>query len=159
MPFQRSADLDLHPLQMYTHNENQDTAQQHSRQYVCLRVGCTAKPFGRSADLERHSRQIHAREEARDGFFCDYSRCPRYDAAFSRKDHFRDHFRDYHKEDIPQRGKQNSSKSYHIRNEWWRCSKCLKRVSIADHGFECPACRFSCEPDRRKARTTSSKKE
>ena len=121
---------------------------------MCFFDGCT-KGFGRSADLDRHQKQVHTREEARDKFYCDYQRCQRKDGAFGRKDHFRDHFRDYHKEDIPQRGR-SASKSWaderYINIDWWRCSKCLQRMTVAEVGYECQECRFLCEPDRKRTR-------
>ena len=143
-------------LDSYSESQNQ------ARKFVCLSIGCTAEPFGRSADLDRHQKQIHAIKDNRDKFYCDYRECQRKDGAFGRKDHFRDHFRDYHKEDIPQQGRTTTRGPYNSPNiniDWWRCSRCLKRVEVASNGYECPECRYLCEADRRKIRNTMLRKE
>lgn len=124
------------------------------KKFVCLVGGCPSKPFGRSADLDRHQKQVHKKEGAKEKFFCDYRNCQRKDGFFGRKDHFRDHFRDYHKEDIPQRGKSVSkhwNEERYITPDWWRCSKCLRRMDVAEVGYEC-RCKFLCEPERRDSR-------
>lgn len=118
-------------------------------------------PFKRPADLQRHYQNVHASGEARDEYFCDYTRCTRNRNAFSRKDHYRNHLKEYHKEDLGRaQGHRTLTKKAwitmqsnwlderQISAKWWRCSKCLSRIQIATEGFECPHCKSSCEKER-----------
>lgn len=135
------------------------------KEYTCLFLGCTQKPFGRSADLDRHYKQVHLQDSEKDSYLCDYKKCERSGrtrdgqpttTAFHRKDHFRDHLRDFHKEDIPKRGAKDSGSAWladrWIEPKWWRCSKCLMRIRVAAHGWECPECKVFCERDRQLVR-------
>lgn len=104
---------------------------------------------------------MHASAEDRNSLPCDYARCSRAADPFSRKDHYRDHLRDYHKEDIGlmKTAKKKSPEERRVYSDWWRCAKCLARVSVAVDGWECRACRVTCEPERVAARqnmTTSN---
>jgi len=108
--------------------------------------------FGRSADLLRHYAHVHAHKQ--DEILCDYNHCTRAKDPFTRKDHYRDHLRDYHKEDMPRpdKGKKIPKKEERrINPKWWRCSKCLQRKYIKEHGWKC--CGFECEEERQRART------
>ncbi|RYP61668.1 hypothetical protein DL770_009747 [Monosporascus sp. CRB-9-2] len=124
---------------------------------ICLETGCKAKPFKRKADLERHYQQVHWDSSAKPSFPCDYPKCPRSTNPFFRSDHYRDHCRDYHREDLLRR---SSSKKVTnewwadriIHKKWWRCSKCLHRVYIQHHGFECHNCKANCETQRQNYR-------
>ncbi|KOS23239.1 hypothetical protein ESCO_003478 [Escovopsis weberi] len=121
----------------------------------CLHPGCDAKPFKRRADLDRHYKHKHAPPSLKDAYHCDYPRCGRRRDPFHRRDHFRDHLRDFHKEDIEKRGVHVKEDWFEGRNTaqtWWRCTKCLKRVSISRHGFECPTCKTACQARRKEAR-------
>ncbi|CAH0058809.1 unnamed protein product [Clonostachys solani] len=123
--------------------------------YICLSVECVSGPFNRYADLERHYRDCHRPEEERDAFPCDYKRCQRNTDPFRRRDHFRDHLRDYHKEDMEKRGVPVTDEWLEGRNvpsDWWRCIKCLTRIYVESHGFECPGCKVPCHEKRREKR-------
>ncbi|CAH0018035.1 unnamed protein product [Clonostachys rhizophaga] len=123
--------------------------------YACLSAGCGSGPFNRYADLERHYRDCHCPEEEREAFPCDYKKCPRNVDPFRRRDHFRDHLRDYHKEDMEKRGVPVTDEwldGRYIPSDWWRCIKCLERIHIEPHGFECPSCKVPCHEKRREKR-------
>jgi hypothetical protein len=128
---------------------------------------CKAKPFTRHYDLERHFLTIHQVDKERGEkslVYCDYTKCPHKEGF--RKDHCREHYREYHAEDLikrsqpkhskPRRGHKKpetveefmASRLRNIEHSWWRCSKCVQRVKINDHGFTCPGCRVACEPER-----------
>ncbi len=78
---------------------------------------------------------------------------------FSRQDHYRDHLRTFHLEDIFRRGNRGDEEWWNTRSKralhmgWWRCSRCLVRVSQAEHGWHCPGCRNMCEKERKEYRT------
>ncbi|KYK60583.1 hypothetical protein DCS_01720 [Drechmeria coniospora] len=121
----------------------------------CLYPGCMAKPFRRRADLDRHYKHRHAPESQKVSFNCDYPRCARHLDPFHRLDHFRDHLRDFHKEEIEKRGgpaPEERSGSRRASPTWWRCSKCLRRVTVDRGGNECPNCTKSSQGKRRQSR-------
>jgi hypothetical protein len=122
--------------------------------------------FSRPADLERHYKLVHAPDQ-KGIFSCDYRKCARSKDAFTRKDHYRDHLRDYHKEDIgsakmDKKAKNNKEEYAKLQQDWlkerntrpgsWRCGRCLVKVDVRIHGWDCPECKTSCEEDRVKAR-------
>jgi Zn finger protein HypA/HybF involved in hydrogenase expression len=39
---------------------------------------------------------------------------------------------------------------------WWRCPRCLERIMIATHGYDCPTCKSQCADKRQKIRGTGS---
>lgn len=149
-----------------------------SPEYICLYTGCRQKPFKRSADLDRHIKHVHKKPVER--YYCDYNRCQRSERAsaasaaapapsslspdnsiavgtgpFGRKDHCRDHYRTYHKEDLCRRNGKEDPGWFDDRNIstlWWRCTKCLKRVSHARYGWDCNDCEQRLEPERVNAR-------
>ncbi|KAI6784109.1 uncharacterized protein J7T54_004655 [Emericellopsis cladophorae] len=101
----------------------------------------TPKAFKRRADLSRHIDHMHSIPTQ--NFPCDYSRCSRRHDPFHRRDHYRDHLREFHREDIEKRGVEEGEAWYQRRNvvkAWWRCSRCLCRVSVGRSGFECHEC-------------------
>ncbi|PON28153.1 hypothetical protein TGAM01_v202647 [Trichoderma gamsii] len=121
----------------------------------CLHPGCDAKPFKRRADLDRHYKHKHAPASQKEAYHCDYARCGRRRDPFHRRDHFRDHLRDFHKEDIEKRGVAAKEDWFEGRNAsitWWRCTKCLKRIYISRHGYECPTCKTSLQAKRKEIR-------
>ncbi|KAF5627974.1 egg shell [Fusarium sp. NRRL 52700] len=125
----------------------------------CLHPGCTARPFKRTADLIRHYKNTHAPESSKDVYLCDYPRCTRFREPFHRRDHFRDHLREYHCEDIMKRGatvNEEWLEGRYTPSTWWRCPRCLVRVNISKHGYECPGCKTSCEPKRKEKRRSRS---
>lgn len=122
---------------------------------VCLQQGCTSKPFNRPADLERHYIQLHGSDQEKKSFYCDYNRCNRATSPFHRLDHCREHFREFHKEDIDKRGVPLTlewCQDRNIKTNWWRCNKCLARVTVHDDGFRCPHCHYECPEVRRRIR-------
>ncbi|KAL7796038.1 hypothetical protein V8C37DRAFT_400495 [Trichoderma ceciliae] len=121
----------------------------------CLHPGCDAKPFKRRADLDRHYKHKHAPASLKESYHCDYARCGRRRDPFHRRDHFRDHLRDFHREDIEKRGvaaKEDWFEGRNASHTWWRCTKCLKRIYISRHGYECPTCRTCLQPKRKEIR-------
>ncbi|KAL7959485.1 hypothetical protein V8C34DRAFT_113028 [Trichoderma compactum] len=121
----------------------------------CLHPGCDAKPFRRRADLDRHYKHKHAPSSQKDSYHCDYARCGRRRDPFHRRDHFRDHLRDFHKEDIEKRGvaaKEDWFEGRNASHTWWRCTKCLKRIYISRHGYECPTCKTALQAKRKEIR-------
>ncbi|KAF4120012.1 ZnF C2H2 [Geosmithia morbida] len=114
--------------------------------------------FKRRTDLTRHVQTTHEPLAARESFYCDYQRCPRYSEPFHRRDHWRDHYRDYHNEDLEKRGRGRAPADdawFINRNtdpSWWRCGHCLDRVRVPDAGFECPSCGEVCCAKRRAVR-------
>jgi hypothetical protein len=75
--------------------------------------------------------------------------------AFGRKDHCRAHYRDYHREDLCRRNGKEAPGWFDDRNissSWWRCTKCLRRVSYSRCGWECRDCGQMLEPERINAR-------
>ncbi|KAK3688235.1 hypothetical protein B0T22DRAFT_148433 [Podospora appendiculata] len=122
--------------------------------FTCQVPGCTSqKAFTRRADLDRHYKRVHVQNSNGDPFVCDYKKCPRHKAPFSRIGHFKDHLRDYHKEDLPRRGVLEDAEWWSSRSVkamfggWWRCSRCLKRVYIGLLGGYCD-CGNECESER-----------
>lgn len=126
--------------------------------FPCLSPECE-RSFGRTADLDRHLKVVHFRS-ANKRFWCDYRRCGRSedDQSFSRRDHCRDHYRSVHKEDVPRRGQPEgrqwwAERALHAVYEgWWRCSRCLARVEVADDGYVCRRCGSQCEGERQAVR-------
>ncbi|KAF7557199.1 hypothetical protein G7046_g6110 [Stylonectria norvegica] len=126
---------------------------------LCLAAGCNAKPFKRCADLQRHYKNTHTPDTAKDAYWCDYPRCTRSRDPFHRRDHFRDHLREFHMEDILKRGVSTNEEWFegrYLATTWWRCPKCLVRIYIQRHGFDCPECKTSCEPKRKERRRRDS---
>lgn len=125
---------------------------------MCLVAGCKASAFKRNADLDRHYKHKHRSEDQKDTYYCDYRKCPRKDSAFHRKDHFRDHLREFHQEDISKRGR-NVDASWverrSLKKDWWRCVKCLKRVNVNKHEWDCPDCKIGIDRTRRNIRVLS----
>lgn len=133
------------------------TPPQNTRDYplICLSPNCNARPFRRRADLERHYRHRHFPATTLNSYPCDYPRCTRSQDPFHRRDHFRDHLREFHREDIEKRGVIVGAEWYEGRNTargWWRCGKCLQRVSVDRCGFECPRCKSACCARRQEVR-------
>ncbi|RSL56953.1 hypothetical protein CEP54_008514 [Fusarium duplospermum] len=125
----------------------------YAENHHCLHPGCTAKPFRRAADLQRHYKHTHSPDSNKDAYYCDYPRCTRAQEPFRRRDHFRDHLREYHREDIQKRGEVVNDEGQEDRRSasgWWRCPRCLIRVSFSQSGSECPKCKGSCEPKRKE---------
>lgn len=135
--------------------------------------GCKGKQscFGRPADLDRHYQNVHADDDQKRKFYCDFPRCARAHDPFTRKDHYRDHLKDYHKEDIGSaKGERSKTKSKDLwqmeQEQWllervifphyWRCSKCLDRITVSKNGWDCPRCKTTCEGDRIEARRTTT---
>lgn len=101
-------------------------------------------------------RNCHLPPEEKESYRCDYRKCPRSDEPFHRRDHFRDHLRDYHKEDIEKRG-DSSDKFFedrNIKNDWWRCPRCLKRNYVSKYGYDCPNCKSQLSDRRQKHRSS-----
>jgi len=132
---------------------------------------CKAKPFTRHYDLERHFATLHQGDKERGDkspVYCDYPKCPHKEGF--RKDHCREHYREYHAEDLIKRSQPKHTKpkrghkkpetieefiAPRLRNldlSWWRCSKCVQRVKVNDHGYTCPGCHGACEPQRVESR-------
>lgn len=101
----------------------------------------------------------------KDYFPCDFKKCNRSTDPFTRKDHLRDHFRVYHMEDIGcAKGRKNMDparwnkvqeswlEKRWIDPQWWRCSKCLARISCKENAWECPSCKIPCETERKERR-------
>ncbi|KXJ92051.1 hypothetical protein Micbo1qcDRAFT_162143, partial [Microdochium bolleyi] len=88
------------------------------------------KSFKRPADLDRHYKHKHPTSPV-EQFSCDYKRCYRSTEPFTRRDHCRDHYRDYHHEDLSRRGSESIRHEPNVSQKWWRCVKCLDRVTIA----------------------------
>jgi hypothetical protein len=109
---------------------------------------------------------VHADEK--DLFPCDYTKCPRSQDSFSRRDHYRDHLRDFHKEDIGcakgekssrDKDKQEWQKAQKawlaervVSNKHWRCAKCLVNNNVIQVGWDCASCKNPCEEDRIRTR-------
>lgn len=88
-------------------------------------------------------------------FYCDYAPCPRKMDGFNRKDRFRQHLQDNHKEDVVKKGGKLDDQwldGRKMSDKWWRCSKCLERVKVEEHGWECPRDQVKCETRRREYR-------
>ncbi|PNY28409.1 Uncharacterized protein TCAP_01669 [Tolypocladium capitatum] len=137
--------------------EPRSKSSQSGRDYpvCCLHPGCTAKPFKRRADLDRHYKHRHAPESQKESFNCDYPRCARRSDPFHRLDHYRDHLREFHKEDIEKRGGTINEiwvGDRHVTSNWWRCSKCLKRIYINRNGYECPNCKTHRQAKQKEVR-------
>lgn len=123
--------------------------------FSCLWPACNAGPFKRTADLQRHFRNTHASEIQVGNYRCDYPRCARSGEPFNRRDFFRDHLREYHREDIPKkRGVIDDDwlESRYTPSTWWRCERCLVRIYLSKHGFECPICNTSLDEKRKRRR-------
>ncbi|RYO81889.1 hypothetical protein DL766_002103 [Monosporascus sp. MC13-8B] len=141
---------------MYRPCANSETTPRSMHLNVCLEPGCKSKPFRRKADLDRHYQQMHWDSSIKPSFPCDYPKCTRSANPFSRSDHYRDHCRDYHREDLLRRSSKRETNEWWadrvIHKKWWRCSKCLRRVYIQQHGFDCHNCKTPCESQRRSYR-------
>jgi len=163
------------PVASYGHGGAGATTANGKKEWQCLYPGCKQKPFGRSADMERHIQKIHFPHSQKEKYNCDYKRCQRSNSGdekdksasggvgpargegFTRRDHYRDHLRDFHKEDILKRGQGGSESMKWLRDRqvdlrWWRCGKCLNRIKVDRHRYQCPDCRQLCEHDRQVVR-------
>lgn len=73
----------------------------------------------------------HEKPQGNEEWYCDYPHCESRLTPIHRKDTFIRHFRQKHKEGIPRRGEVVTlaylNKLY-ISTDYWRCSKCAKRV-------------------------------
>ncbi|KAJ0107105.1 hypothetical protein J7T55_014633 [Diaporthe amygdali] len=152
-----------------------------SPEYVCLYDGCRQKAFRRSADLDRHIKHVHLkppdtyfcdynrcpRSEKAVAAATNSTSQPLETiatassssgagiGAFGRKDHCRAHYRDYHREDLCRRNGKEAAGWFDDRNissSWWRCTKCLRKVSYSRCGWECRDCGQTLEPERINAR-------
>ncbi|RFU30969.1 hypothetical protein B7463_g5364, partial [Scytalidium lignicola] len=142
---------------------NLDSPKEHAKGlYRCQYPGiCPGSgKFKRLADLDRHYKNVH--DAATESFACDYLRCTRSSEPFTRKDHYRDHLRDFHKEDLgsykrpkdenwPEKQREWLSER-RLSPNWWRCSRCLIRVQVKEHGYQCPTCKSPCDESRIKHR-------
>ncbi|RMJ07488.1 hypothetical protein CDV36_012905 [Fusarium kuroshium] len=121
----------------------------------CLHHGCTSEPFKREADLQRHYKYTHS-PDSNEAYYCDYIRCSRSQEPFRRRDHFRDHLREYHREDIQKRGEvvvnEEGQEERRSASSWWRCARCLVRVSGSQDDSKCPQCKTSRESVGQKKR-------
>lgn len=148
--------------------------------YPCLI--CT-QSFARQADLKRHYDHMHSPAENLDRFYCDYKQCLRSEKGsrqaqermgsqppsekvagigpFTRKDHFKAHLREQHQEALPKRDPRKDPgwlDGKILKEEWWRCVKCLKRVWIHKQRDEnrneymCCNCGAPCDQEVLNAR-------
>ncbi|KAL1842218.1 hypothetical protein VTJ49DRAFT_5830 [Mycothermus thermophilus] len=159
------------PLRSSTTSKAEEKAK-----YRCKFTGC-GRGASRQADLERHYATVHFAVFGSDGpdalptdkkkrkYVCDYKMCARHTEPFLRQDHFRDHLRFFHKEDIPRRGARDEGDEWWetrapcaVSKGWWRCSKCLRRVTMKKHGFTCPDCGRTCERQRQEYRVKLQEK-
>ncbi|KAI0394329.1 hypothetical protein F5Y17DRAFT_266131 [Xylariaceae sp. FL0594] len=129
---------------------------QKTHPYRCEQIDCK-KSFKRKADRDRHIQQVHIPMHKKQQYPCDWKRCQRAQEPFGRTDHQRDHFRDFHLEDVMWRRPSNKNnkkfwESRKVNLDWWRCSRCLERVSLADYDYECPSCKSTCEVERQTYR-------
>ncbi|KAI1331869.1 hypothetical protein F5Y16DRAFT_245641 [Xylariaceae sp. FL0255] len=123
--------------------------------FLCLTSDCKAS-FARRADLERHYEQRHMPAESKPSYPCDRKKCPRT-KPFHRLDHCREHYREFHREDLTRRSSSTKEdkqwwEDREIKMKWFRCTRCLTRVYIQEHGFDCPSCNTSLELERKRAR-------
>ncbi|KAI1170498.1 hypothetical protein F4777DRAFT_110737 [Nemania sp. FL0916] len=90
-------------------------------------------------------------------YLCDWKRCERSELPFHRLDHMRDHYRVYHMEDIVRRSSTPYDTSWwssrKINPKWWRCTKCLQRISVEDDGYMCRRCGLNCQMERQNFRS------
>ncbi|KAI3326066.1 hypothetical protein HD806DRAFT_433197 [Xylariaceae sp. AK1471] len=132
-------------------------SQANEGMFVCLEQGCS-RTFRRKADLIRHYGQKHTPSDKKPKYPCDWKKCQRYKDPFHRIDHQRDHYRDYHLEDLMRRGSSGKEdktwwRSRKVNPDWFRCARCLERVSIQKSGYKCPKCKTSCETERQYYRS------
>ncbi|KAM0321516.1 hypothetical protein ACHAQA_010084 [Verticillium albo-atrum] len=100
------------------------------------------------------------RLEEKETYYCDYSSCLRAKDGFNRRYRFRQHLQDTHKEDVVKKGGKMEDSwldGRKMSDKWWRCSKCLTRVKIEEHGWECPADQVECEKRRYEYREKLAK--
>jgi hypothetical protein len=63
---------------------------------------------------------------------------------------------------MDKKAKNNKEEYAKLQQDWlkerntrpgsWRCGRCLVKVDVRIHGWDCPECKTSCEEDRVKAR-------
>lgn len=141
-PFKRSADLDRHikhvhkkPIERYYCDYNR--CQRSERVSSAAAASAPSSSFPSSSATSPDSNSAVGT------------------GPFGRKDHCRDHYRTFHKEDLCRRNGKEDPGWFDDRNistGWWRCTKCLKRVSYRECGWECNDCEQRLEPERVNAR-------
>ncbi|KAI9163031.1 hypothetical protein HJFPF1_04629 [Paramyrothecium foliicola] len=152
--YQSTAGAEYASLETVEEEQAESAQQQRDHPVMCLFPGCD-KMFRRRADLDRHYRHRHCPDNSKESYRCDYQRCVRRREPFHRRDHYRDHLRDFHKEDIGKRNVNTNEEWFRDRNIsplWWRCHKCLSRISVSQFQWDCPTCKISCEQERRTIR-------
>lgn len=131
---------------------------------------------------------MHGSKENLEKWYCDYKTCVRSEryvrdaeaaaaadhspspggavsqgyGAFTRKDHYKAHLREFHKEALPKRNTKddpNWMDGKTIKEDWWRCLKCLKRVWIKKSGSTCWNCKSSMDKDVKDVRQRKLKSE
>ncbi|KAM0332044.1 hypothetical protein ACHAQA_002313 [Verticillium albo-atrum] len=106
-------------------------------------------------DSGTNGKDVKDKEKEASTFYCDYAACPRRTEGFSRKDRFRTHLQETHKEDVNKKGAKIEDSwldGRKMSNKWWRCTRCLDRIKIDEHGWECPKDNVKCEKRRREYR-------
>ncbi|KAI1173122.1 hypothetical protein F4777DRAFT_464156 [Nemania sp. FL0916] len=139
--------------------------QTNESMYGCFHPHCSMN-FRRKADLERHYEQLHTPADKKAKYPCDRKKCSRgAENPFHRMDHYRDHLRAFHFEDLVRRRPSGTEKpswweKRSVDLAWWRCTRCLTRVKVDEHGYICSnsKCNSPCEPERQKARLRMAKK-
>ncbi|TDZ49836.1 hypothetical protein CTRI78_v007799 [Colletotrichum trifolii] len=151
-PFKRKTDLERHYKQAHVDGQTQPSP------------ALSLKDITPATSISNPSPKISSKPNAtgaakgkeKDGVFtCDYPSCNRRTDPFSRKDRLRIHFADVHKEDVHRKNHEMTEDWFMSRKvypEWWRCTKCLVRIKVSEHGYECSQDNSKIEDKRREFR-------
>lgn len=123
--FARQADLQRHYDHKHTPIDQQKT-------WYCDWKTCPRSEQGSRDALKRLSAGSSSSSSSSSSASAPNSRLTGI-GPFTRKDHFKAHLREQHQEAIPKRDAKADPgwlDGKRLKEEWWRCGKCLKRVWI-----------------------------
>ncbi|EPE34430.1 hypothetical protein GLAREA_10124 [Glarea lozoyensis ATCC 20868] len=149
-PSTDSHDTSTRPAKKSSHRDKSGNVSKASKLASGKKCSVCSSSFRNNADLERHKRVVHGDVLK---FKCDYRGCL-HEYSPVRLDHYREHLEKFHKEDLPKGSNGYSDEWWakwwaerDIREDWWRCNKCLTRV-VKGNEWVCLNCSTYCSQER-----------
>ena len=152
--FSRQADLERHIDHVHTEDGMK-------KRFECDYAACprNASPFHRKDHFRDHLRDQHKEDIPKRG--SNAHQTVRRDPSGERssvvvaktKTVKKDKSDDELLLDAAARNGEQQRKDGGIQPDWWRCSRCLKRVRVDEHSWTCPTCKGNIEQARHAFRT------
>ncbi|EPE08207.1 transcription factor c2h2 [Ophiostoma piceae UAMH 11346] len=151
--FSRQADLERHIDHVHTEDGKK-------KRFECDYPDCQRKkaPFHRKDHFRDHLRDQHKEDIPKRG--SNANQIVRHDNGSDRSSgkasasSGKTAKKESEDELVPDAAPHRELKDCVIQPEWWRCSRCLKRVRVEEHKWTCPTCKGRIEQTRQMFRSS-----